>query len=99
MGRGCHLKRTFCCCPSTKSCFSIPSDRLARKIAKRLAALATFPRLGAIDELIPIKGGTDEPRITYVAPYAIRYRYDSQHIEVRIDAITNERGDTPVCFL
>ena len=61
--------------------------------------LAVFPSAGRIDEGRPAHQDGAERRITYVAPYGIRYRYSPERGEVIVDSITDERTDSLVRFL
>ncbi len=77
----------------------IQSKSALRKVAKRIDALQTFPRIGVVDPNLPDVSPDCESRITYVSPYGIRYRYNSQNDTIVIDAITDERIDSMARFL
>ena len=70
-----------------------------RKIAKRIDALSTFPRLGIIDSTVPADPHGMECRITYVSSFGIRYRFDPPTGTVLIDTITDERSHSYQRFL
>ena len=77
----------------------IKSKRLRSGIRNRIIALSTFPQSGLIDSVVPPSEKDVEHRVTFVAPYAIRYSFIKTSGIVRIDAITNERSSTPMRFL
>ena len=77
----------------------IASAHSIARLVRRIDALETFPRLGIADESAPSSTPDTECRVTYVAIYAIRYRYHPGRNEVVVDAITDERSDSPARFL
>lgn len=68
-------------------------------IRKRIIALQVFPQSGLKDPALPTSEQGVERRVTFVAPYAIRYSYLIADDIVRVDAITDERNATSVRFL
>lgn len=77
----------------------IKSRRLRKQVVQRLNSLKVFPQSGAIDSTVPPDPHGAECRVTYVAPYGIRYRYDLASNTITVDSITNERYGSAKRFL